>query len=137
MLDKKFFGNQVRKIRKELGLQQEEFGQLFGVHASAVSMIEKGARTVSLDLLIELSEAVDMPPEYFLGLGIFGKENLILEKGVFESIIEAVKALNILSSDKIKELENSTPLFKLKVLNTFIKDVKVAENEVKILYRIF
>lgn len=58
-------GDALRKLRKSLGLTQEEFGQPVGLSYSFISQLEKGVKGISLANLIKLANCYNKPLEYF------------------------------------------------------------------------
>ena len=55
---RKFFGSELRRRRKELGLSQEEFGERANLHRTYVSDVEAGKRNPSLQSMHRLASAV-------------------------------------------------------------------------------
>src|ERR1700712_4380456 len=51
MLDKKAIGSNIKTLRKKLGLSGEKFGQKVRITKSALSQIEAGSISPSLELL--------------------------------------------------------------------------------------
>ena len=58
----KAFGNVIGQLRCEMGLSQEKLSGLAGISRSHLAMIENGRRTVRLDTLWKISEALGMRP---------------------------------------------------------------------------
>jgi transcriptional regulator with XRE-family HTH domain len=58
-LDEKYFyknlGLNLKHLRKEKGLTQEQFGSLFGLTKSAIVNYESGIRKIPIDLLYQIS----------------------------------------------------------------------------------
>ena len=50
------FGSNVRSLRLELGLSQEELANRTGLHRTYVSSVERGQRNISLDGIRRLAE---------------------------------------------------------------------------------
>lgn len=55
-------GINIRKIRKERGLSQEEFAEICGLHRNYLSSIERGERNITLDTLSQISNAINLSP---------------------------------------------------------------------------
>jgi transcriptional regulator with XRE-family HTH domain len=53
------FGLVVRRHRQAVGLSQEELAHRAGLHRTYVSLIERGQRTVSIEVLRKLAAALD------------------------------------------------------------------------------
>lgn len=64
-------GAQIRKARREAGLNLHEFALLTGLSISALSLIETGKRDLRLTTLATISSALRMSPAHLIG----GKRN--------------------------------------------------------------
>ncbi|NIE63048.1 helix-turn-helix transcriptional regulator [Burkholderia sp. Ax-1719] len=60
------FAENVRRVRKERNLTQEELSELCGYHRTYMSHVERSVRTVSLDNLQRIAEALKTSPEVLL-----------------------------------------------------------------------
>ena len=56
------FGNNVRKYRKQLGISQEKFAELCGLHRTYISDIECFQRNVSLESVQKIADALNIEP---------------------------------------------------------------------------
>lgn len=68
------FNENIKKIRKEKGLSQEELAVKLNVVRQTISKWEKGLSVPDADLLISLSEILDTPVSILLGKDIEAKE---------------------------------------------------------------
>lgn len=71
------FGTNLKKYRTELGLSQEHFAELCGLHRTYISSIECYKRNISLENIQRIAEALNKKP-YELLLeeeNIDGKKN--------------------------------------------------------------
>jgi transcriptional regulator with XRE-family HTH domain len=57
------FGQNVRKRRAALGLSQENFSELAGVHRTYVGMIERGEKNITLRNIEKFAIALEVPVE--------------------------------------------------------------------------
>ncbi|MDO7785712.1 helix-turn-helix domain-containing protein [Desulforamulus aquiferis] len=55
-------GKNIRKIRSEKGLSQEELAFACGLHRTYISDIERGLRNVSVDNIHKIATALDILP---------------------------------------------------------------------------
>lgn len=59
---KEIFGQNVRRIRQQVGLSQEELAFRAKLHRTYISSIERGVRNVSLENIFAIAEALEVPP---------------------------------------------------------------------------
>ena len=55
------FGQAVRARRQELGVSQEDFADIAGIHRTYVSSIERGKVRVSIEIAFQLAKALEVP----------------------------------------------------------------------------
>lgn len=55
-------GANLRSHREALGLSQEKFAAVVGVHFSYISRIERGQSNISLDTLAKIADAAGLHP---------------------------------------------------------------------------
>ncbi len=68
-LQRQAFGLRLRSLREERGLSQETFANAARVHRTYLSSVERGQRNVSLDIIMRLADALDLPAaQLFEGL---------------------------------------------------------------------
>lgn len=56
----KVFGTNVRKYRIQLGLSQEKFAEKCGLHRTYISAIECFRRSISLDNIQKIADALEI-----------------------------------------------------------------------------
>lgn len=66
----KVFGTNLRKYRNELGVSQEKFAEMCGLHRTYISDIERFQRSIALDNVQKIADA--------LGIGTY---KLFIEEG--------------------------------------------------------
>ena len=54
------FGNNIRKYRKSKGYSQEKLAELSGLHRTYISDIERGSRSISLNNIERLANALEI-----------------------------------------------------------------------------
>jgi transcriptional regulator with XRE-family HTH domain len=62
----KHFGLNLRRLRKEARLSQEQLGLLASLHRTEIGLLERGARIPRIDTIIKLATALDVPPDRLL-----------------------------------------------------------------------
>ena len=62
------FGVAVREERKKLGISQEKFGELVGVHRTYIGMIERGEKNITLSNILKVSRALGLTASELLRL---------------------------------------------------------------------
>lgn len=55
------FGERLRSLRLERGMSQEALADRAVVHRTYVSSVERGQRNVSIDIIVRLAAALDVP----------------------------------------------------------------------------
>jgi transcriptional regulator with XRE-family HTH domain len=56
----KAFGEIVRRRRQELGISQEKFAELSGLHRTYISQIERGLKSPSLKAMTSIAVALNV-----------------------------------------------------------------------------
>lgn len=59
---KKVFGTNVRNYRLEKELSQEKLAELSGLHRTYISAIERAERSISLDNIQKIANALQIEP---------------------------------------------------------------------------
>jgi transcriptional regulator with XRE-family HTH domain len=62
---KREIGKEIRRIRKGLDLNQEEFGELIKIHKDQISRYERGVTQPRPELLNKIFEYSDTIPDFF------------------------------------------------------------------------
>lgn len=57
------FGKQVRKIRLEQNLSQEELADKAGVHRTYIGMIERAEKNITLENIEKIAKALGVSPK--------------------------------------------------------------------------
>lgn len=60
------FGKRLQQARKALGITQEELAEQLRVDRNHVTRMERGIRVCSIDLLVEISVALEVSTDYLL-----------------------------------------------------------------------
>lgn len=55
-------GQQIRRLRKERKISQEELADRAGVHRNFIGYIERGERAASVLVLFDIAQALDVAP---------------------------------------------------------------------------
>ncbi len=84
-IDYKEVGKRMAKRRKELGLKQYEVCEQINVNYKYISNLETGRSVPSLEVVMNLCEALQTTPDYLL-LGTVGDSNGISDKSLLDTI---------------------------------------------------
>ena len=68
MQNLELFSYRVKKLRRQRKLSQQELGESLGLTQTAISAIESGSRTTTIEKLILLAKFFDVSTDYLLGL---------------------------------------------------------------------
>lgn len=62
-----FFSKRIFDLRKRRGLSQKELGEAVGLSHKAISTIESGVRSTTIEKLILLADFFQVSTDYLLG----------------------------------------------------------------------
>ncbi|WP_094702785.1 helix-turn-helix domain-containing protein [Brevibacillus laterosporus] len=68
MFNRKEFGLRIRELRVNQNLNQDELGEAVGLSKQAISAIETGYRSTSIEVLYSLSVFFNVSSDCLLGL---------------------------------------------------------------------
>lgn len=83
----KIIGNNIRTIREYKGLTQEELGQLVHCSSGHIKNTESGTTGISLDLLIDLANALDVSTDSILN-GIINVQDKYYDNRIYDIIYD-------------------------------------------------
>lgn len=63
---KQLFGEQLRAARLAIGISQEELAHRAGYDRTYISSCERGKRNISLEAIVRLAKALNLPPGQLL-----------------------------------------------------------------------
>lgn len=63
----KKIGQRIRKVRLEHGIKQKDLARKIGISQGALTNFELGRRKISLEWLLKISRALEVPVAYFMG----------------------------------------------------------------------
>ena len=64
--DPRSFGKRLQSARKALGITQEELAERLCVDRNHITRMERGVRACSIDLLVEISLALEVSTDFLL-----------------------------------------------------------------------
>ena len=67
MFSKEVFAERVKLLRKKKNLKQYELGKIVGFTVTAISDIERGRRTTTMEKLDALADFFDVSVDYLMG----------------------------------------------------------------------
>lgn len=91
-------GQRIRKIRKAQGFSQETLAEQAGISVTHMSHIETGNTKLSLPVLVDLAEILDVRTDDLLYDGIFAERS--------STIDEIVQILNTCTAQQLKIIKN-------------------------------
>lgn len=56
------FGKEIRRVRQEAGLSQEELAYRAGIHRTYISQLERGLKAPSLEVVFRICAALGQEP---------------------------------------------------------------------------
>lgn len=62
----KKIGQRIRKVRLEHGIKQKDLARKIGISQGALTNFELGRRKISLEWLLKISRALEVPVSYFV-----------------------------------------------------------------------
>jgi transcriptional regulator with XRE-family HTH domain len=67
MFDRNLFATRIKELRKKQNLTQTELGTALGITKPAVSGLEHGYRTTTIEKIVELADYFDVSLDYLVG----------------------------------------------------------------------
>lgn len=67
MFSKKIFSMRLNDLRTQMGISQLSLANTLGIGKSAISMMEKGERAASIEVLYQLADYFDVSIDYLVG----------------------------------------------------------------------
>lgn len=98
-------GRRMAKRRKELGLKQYEVCEMIDVNYKYISNLETGRSAPSLEMIMNLCEALETTPDYLL-LGASVGDSKIADKQIADKISRLDPKSKTLLNGIIELLEN-------------------------------
>lgn len=112
------FGERLRHLRKSVGLQQGELGEIFGLSPSAIGSYERGLREPSYKHLIAFAKHFNVSLDYLLGVT---DERMTLDEYIRKGSVDLFDIMNkyeltingytLTSSDKLRLSDVAVGLF--------------------------
>ena len=63
----KKIGQRIRKVRLEQGIKQKDLARRIGISQGALTNFELGRRKISLEWMLKIARALEVPVSYFVG----------------------------------------------------------------------
>ncbi|NLV75923.1 MAG: helix-turn-helix transcriptional regulator [Tissierellia bacterium] len=67
MFSKKIFAERVKMLRKQKNIKQSELGEMVGLSYTAISDIERGRRTTTIEKLVAIADYFEVSIDYLVG----------------------------------------------------------------------
>ena len=84
-------GDKIRQLRKENNLTQHEFGALFDLYDSTISMYETGKRTPEYQTIVKIADHFNVSIDWLLGR-VETRDLIVIDK---ENMPEALKNIGV------------------------------------------
>ncbi|ADQ04022.1 helix-turn-helix domain protein [Caldicellulosiruptor owensensis OL] len=115
------FGLKIRILREEKRISQKELAKRLEISPQALANYEKGKRMPGINILVRLSEELDVSIDFLLGLTDIRKPKSRMVKEHLEMLENIQEKEEILSL--IEELSNWEPEA-VKIIERFLKRVR-------------
>lgn len=112
------FKENIKKLRKEYGLSQEELSKRLGIARSSVANYENGQNFPNMDILVKLSEIFNCSIDYILGKSDYKNEEDFWKK----HSSDIVKDINIIQKLETKGI--TTP----KAIENIVNELLETDN---------
>ena len=67
MFSNEIFANRIKFLRKQKNIKQSELGEKIGLTYTAISDIERGRRTTTIEKLVALADYFEVSIDYLVG----------------------------------------------------------------------
>lgn len=67
MFSNEIFANRIKFLRKQKNIKQSELGEKIGLTYTAISDIERGRRTTTIEKLVALADYFEVSIDYLMG----------------------------------------------------------------------
>lgn len=96
-MNRKSLGNRIRTERKRLNLTQEQLAECIGVSSTYVGLIERGERSVTLEILILIANTLHVSIDYLLmdSVEVSSDSNFSLMKKLWQQATPSEQTLLI------------------------------------------
>ena len=96
-------GNQIKKLRKEMKLTQDDFASKLKIHSKQLAKYEAGRSTPSIDIIARIAKFCEVSTDYL----IFGVDKILANKTKIADLelldyFQRVNKLKKSNRDKIK-----------------------------------
>ena len=102
------FGERLKKLRKSVGVSQQELASILGLTKACISQYENNTRTPSIEVLVEIANYFEVSVDYLLGnVLILNKNNTGVKSLSTEelNLIKFLRKKNINVNELIHDLE--------------------------------
>ena len=101
------FGEKIIQVRKEKSISQNDLAKKLGIHANVLGRYERGETTPSIDVALQIAEALGVSLDF-----LAGKTDLQIDQDITNTI---------LTIQKLPETDREGIMF---ALNGLIRDAK-------------
>ena len=101
------FGENLKLLRYEKGLTQDDIGYLLNVTKSCISCYEKGIRQPSLDILIQLASYFRVSVDFLIGMESYDSNTKVRLTRKDIELINALKNNPVIYKEIVKNVNDS------------------------------
>jgi transcriptional regulator with XRE-family HTH domain len=102
------FGKRLTEVRKDKKMSQDEVGKLVGVHGAVIGRYEREEVKPSIEVVIQLAEALEVSLDYLVG-----STDILLDKNIVAKILD------------IQKLKENDRQHVFALLDAFLKQTKL------------
>lgn len=100
MADYMIFYKRIRQLRLLNKLTAREFGEIFNISPSTVSLYESGKRVPSIDLIVKIAKYFNVSTDYLLGVTSIPDSSFSYTQDLNVDIVKVIEyAIDLMDSD--------------------------------------
>lgn len=101
------FAAKVSQLRREKRITQDELAELIDKTTDYISLLERGERAPSFEVIFALAEALDVPATYLISFSCIGESTALISTLIAEpvspSVVEPVEEAVTTEEERISD----------------------------------